>query len=238
MELAQWIWAAIALGSGLLFGEIAGRIVRASLSRTERRPALRESSGAIGSFVFWASTAVGLVVAIALLDTEVLHDLEDQLVDDLPRFLLAFLIVIAGYAVSVAVAATVGQSARKATGVRQRALERLLQIVIMVAAVAVALGQIGVDPTMLVILLAALLGAPCLAMALLSALGGREVASQLAAGRALRHQLRPGHRLHTCDVDGRIVALHPTSVELEDEGGRRLHVPNRQLLNEPFTTSA
>ncbi|MHB1137417.1 MAG: mechanosensitive ion channel domain-containing protein [Microthrixaceae bacterium] len=238
MELNQWIWAAIALGSGLLFGEIAGRILRAWLTRAERRPTLRESAGAIGSFVFWASTAVGLVVAIALLDTEVLHDLEDQLVDDLPRFLLAFLLVIAGYALSVAVAATVGQSARKATGVRQRALERLLQIVIMVAAIAIALGQIGVDPTMLVILLAGLLGVPCLSLALLSGLGGREVASQLAAGRALRHQLRTGDRLRTGSIEGRIVALHPTTVEVEGVDGARMHVPNRQLLGEPFSTRA
>lgn len=235
MELAQWIWAAIALGSGLLFGEIAGRILRASLSRAERRPGLREASGAIGSFVFWASTAVGLVIAIAILNTDVLHDLEEQLSDDLPKFLLAFLIVIAGYAISVAVAATVGQSARKATGVRQRSLERLLQIVIMIAAIAAALNQIGVDPTMLVILLAGLLGAPCLALALLSGLGGREVASQLAAGRALRHQLRTGRHLRSGEVEGRIVALHPTTVELEAADGSRVHLPNRQLLGAPFS---
>jgi small-conductance mechanosensitive channel len=234
MELAQWIWAAIALGSGLLFGEIAGRILRASLSRSDR-PAWRESSGPIGSFVFWASTAVGLVIAIAILNADALHDLGDQLGDDLPEFLLAFLIVIAGWAISVAVAATVGQSARKATGVRQRSLERLLQAVIMIGAIAAALSQIGVDPTMLVILLAGVLGAPCLALALLSGLGGREVASQLAAGRALRHQLRTGRLLRSGDVEGRIVALHPTTVELEAADGSRVHVPNRQLLGEPFS---
>ena len=235
MELAQWIWAAIAIGSGLLFGEIAGRILRASLARSERRPALREASGAIGSFVFWASTAIGLIVAIALLDADSLHELEDQLGNDLPNFLLAFVLVIAGYAVSVAVAATIGQSARKATGVRQRSLERLLQIVIMIAAVAAALSQIGVDSTMLVILLAGLLGAPCLALALLSGLGGREVAAQLAAGRALRHQLQAGRTLRSGDVEGRIIALHPTSVEIETSDGSRVHLPNRQLLGSPFS---
>lgn len=237
MELAQWIWAAIALGSGLLFGEIAGRIIRASLTHSERRPALREASGAIGSFVFWASTATGLVIAIALLDADSLHELGDRLNEDLPNFLIAFLLVIAGYAVSVAVAATVGQSARKATGVRQRSLELLLQIVIMVAAITAALSQIGVDSTMLIILLAALLGAPCLALALLSGLGGREVASQLAAGRALRHQLKSGRTLRSGDTEGRIVALHPTSVEIEAADGSRVHVPNRQLLASPFSIS-
>jgi hypothetical protein len=45
------------------------------------------------------------------------------------------------------------------------------------------------------------------------------VASQLAAGRALRHQLREGWTL-SCRADddavvGRIVELHPTSVEVE-----------------------
>ena len=119
MEHAEWIWAAVAFGSGLLFGEIAGR--HRSLRACRGVPAMPPArpAGAVGTFVFWTSTAVGLVVAIALIDSSVLEELGDRLADSLPRFLVAFLLLIGGYAVSVAVAAMIGQSARKATGVRQ-----------------------------------------------------------------------------------------------------------------------
>ena len=232
MEHAEWIWAAVAFGSGLLFGEIAGRLVRSAFAR--RDDVARDNAGAVGSFVFWASTALGLVVAIALIDREVLDDLGDRLSENLPRLLVAFLLLIGGYAVSVAVAAMVGQSARKATGVRQIGLERLLRIAIMTAAVVVALTELGVASSMLVVLLAVGIGAPALAVALLSAHGGRDVAGQIAAGRSLRHQLRPGMWLRTGGTEGTIVSLHPSVVELEQPDGVRVLVPNRTLLEQPF----
>jgi small-conductance mechanosensitive channel len=232
MEHAEWIWAAVAFGSGLLFGEIAGRIVRSALARRDDVP--RDTAGAVGSFVFWASTAVGLVVAIALIDRDVLDDLGERLSDNLPRLLVAFLLLIGGYAVSVAVAAMVGQSARKATGVRQVGLERLLRVAIMTAAVVIALTELGVASSMLVVLLAVGIGAPALAVAGLSALGGRDVAGQIAAGRSLRHQLRPGMWLRAGTTEGTIVSLHPSVVELELPDGARVLVPNRTLLEQPF----
>ena len=67
MEHAEWIWAAVAFGCGLLFGEIAGRIVRGAMAR--RGDAAREAASATGTFVFWASTAAGLLIAIALIDS-------------------------------------------------------------------------------------------------------------------------------------------------------------------------
>lgn len=232
MDNAQWIWAAVAFGSGVLFGEIAGRIVRGAMSR--RGPSARESASAWGTFVFWTSTAVGLVVAIALIDESVLQDLGDRLGDNLPHFLVAFLLLIGGYALSVAVAATIGQSARKATGVRQVGLERALRVVIMAAAVVVALTELGVDSSMLVVLLAVAVGAPALTLALLGALGGRDVAGHIAAGRSLRHQLHPGQVLHCDGERGVIVMVHPSTVELERGDGSRVHIPNGRLLASSF----
>lgn len=233
MQHTEWIWAAVAFGSGLLFGEIAGRIVRSAMSR--RGDAAREAAPSTGTFVFWASTAVGLVVAIALIDSTVLEDLGDRLADNLPRFLVAFLILIGGYAASVALAAMIGQSARKATGVRQVGLERMLRASIMAAAVVVALTEMGVDSTMLVVLLIVAIGAPALAVALLTAFGGREVAAQIAAGRSLRHQLRAGQQLSCEGVRGTIVVIHPSTVEVEQADGTRVLIPHRTLLAGPFT---
>ncbi|MGB3411375.1 MAG: mechanosensitive ion channel domain-containing protein [Microthrixaceae bacterium] len=237
MESTQWIFAAIALGCGLLFGELAGQMTRSTLQRSKRHPGLAEHGTMIGNVVFWASTAVGLLVATAVLDLDTLQRFETQLVDDLPQFLLAFVWLIIGYAAAVAISAMVGQSARKATGVRQPGLERALQVTIMVGALAAAMTQAGIGSEMLILIVGIALGAPCLAMALLSGLGGREVASELAAGRALRHHLRPGSSICTGEVSGRIVAVHTTTVELESANGSRVHIPNRKLLSEGFSVN-
>ncbi len=233
MEHSEWIWAIVAFGSGLLFGEIAGRIVRGAMGR--RGDAAREAASAAGTFVFWASTAVGLVVATALIDSTVLDDLGDRLATNLPHFLVAFLLLIGGYALSVAIAAMIGQSARKATGVRQIGLERILRIAIMAAAVVVALTELGVDSTMLVVLLAVVVGTPAIALALLSAHGGSAVATHIAAGRSLRHQLRPGQVLTFEGERGTILVLHPSTVEIERADGARILIPNARLLDAPFS---
>ncbi len=236
MEHSEWIWAAVAFGSGLLFGEIAGRLVRGAMARRGDGPGA--AAAAVGTFVFWTSTAVGLLIATALIDSSVLDDLGGRLSDNIAHLLVAFLLLIGGYAVSIAVSAMVGQSARKATGVRQIALERLLRTVIMAFAVVVALTELGVDPSVLVVLLAVAVGAPAFTMALLTAFGAREVASQIAAGRALRHQLEPGQTL-TCDGEsGQILALHPATVEIERDDGTRVLLSHSRLLHGPVTIAA
>ena len=237
MDSLEWIWAAIAVGGGLLAGEIAGRLARRVVEGRDGGAARRELAGVVGTFMFWLATGTGLVFAIQIVDPEVLEDLRDKLTDTVPSVGVAALVLIGGWAVSIAMAAMVGQSARKATGVRQPGLERVLQLGIMGVAVVVALAALGVQASLIVVPLAVVIGAPALAFALLSGLGGREVASQLAAGRTLRHQLREGRELRCGEVRGRILALHATTVEVECADGTRAHIPNRCMLEQPFTVS-
>lgn len=233
MENSEWIWAAVAFGSGLLFGEIAGRLIRGAMAR--RGDGARDAAPAVGTFVFWGSTAVGLLVATAIIDSRVLEDLGSRLSDNVAHLLVAFLLLIGGYAASIAVAAMVGQSARKATGIRQVALERLLRIVIMAFAVVVALTELGVDSSVLVVLLAVTVGAPALTLALITAFGSRDVASQIAAGRALRHQLHAGQFIRCGDEMGTVVAMHPATVEIERSDGTRVLIAHSILLREPVS---
>lgn len=237
MDSLEWIWAAIAVGGGLLAGEIAGRLARRVVQGRDRGAARRELAGVVGTFMFWLATGTGLVFAIQIVDADVLDDLRDKLSETVPSVGVAALVLIGGWAVSIALAAMVGQSARKATGVRQPGLERVLQLSIMGGAVVVALAALGVRASLIVVPLAVVIGAPALAFALLSGLGGREVASQLAAGRTLRHQLREGRTLCCGEVRGRIVALHATTVEVECSDGSRAHIPNRCMLEQPFSIS-
>ncbi len=233
MDDVAWIWAAVAVGSGLLFGEIAGRLARTTMRR--RSAGSPSTAERVASLIFWISTAVGLVLAVAIADEAALDDLGDRLGESIPRLLIAVVVVIGGYVVSIALAAAVGQSARSATGVRQRTLERTLQAAVVAASVVVVLAELGVDGPVLVVLVAVAVGAPAFTLALLSVLGGRDVAQQIAAGRALRHRVIPGSELRLGDVAGIVVALHPTSVELEDGDGRRILVPNSSLIDGPVT---
>jgi len=236
----NWIWATVAACSGLLIGELGGRLVRAARGGPERSASVRATARSVGSLVFWAFTAVGLVVAVGLLDVDALQKMGDTISSTLPNVLLAFVMVIIGYAVAIAVSAAVGQSARRASGVRQENLERALRILITLIALLLALHQVGVSDGMVAALVVITVTVPAVAMALLSSLGGREVAAQLAAGRALRIQLREGwvlscESLNGSPLSGRIIQVHPTTVEIEAADGSRQHIPHAYLLEQPFS---
>ena len=234
------IWALVAACSGLLLGELGGRLVRAARGGPDRSPNVRATAKTVGSVVFWAFTAVGLIIAVGVLDRDALEEIGDTIGEALPDLLLAFVMVIIGYAVAVGVSAAVGQSARRASGVRQENVERVLRILIMVIAVLLALHQAGVGEGMIAVLVVIVLAVPAVSAALLSAFGGRDVAAQLAAGRALRAQLREGRHL-SCEsaegqeLSGTIVRVHPTTVEIESADGGRHHVPHAYLLERPFS---
>ena len=239
MTVDHWIFSAVALVAGLLLGELAGRLARAAMSREHRSAEVREMARPVGAALFWAGTAAGLIVAVAAATPETLERLPETSLDAIPGFLTAALFVIAGHALSIAVAALVGQSVLRATGVRHRGLERSLRLTVMAAAIVLALGQLGVDTMVLVIVLAALLGAPALAIALLTGFGGREVASNLAAGRALRGQLDVDRYLvvpspTSPPIRGVIVAIHAVTVEVLTDDMATVHIPLRELLERPF----
>lgn len=233
----QWIIAFVVFASGLLLGEIAGRIVRSSMSRPERSPQARELARPVGSFLFWSSTTTGLILAVASWSPSTLQNVPNTAVDHLPNIVVACLFLIGGYALSLGLSAMVGQSALRASGTRHRGLERALRIGVVTASAALALSQLGVDTTILALVLVTLLAAPALAIALLTASGGRDVAANLSAGRALRSQLQVGRHLSSDAGSGLITAVHPVTVELLGDTGDEVHVPLRLLLEQPFVVT-
>lgn len=231
----HWFLAIIATPAGLLIGEIGGRIVRSTMSRPDRSPEIREMARPVATFLFWGATAAGVVAGLLAASPSSLRDLPRETFGMLPRILLAVVLVLAGYAVGIGLAAAIGQSALRASGVRHRGLERLLRGAVMAAFAVAALSQLGVNTTILVVVLAAATGTPALALALLTAHGGRDVAANLAAGRALRGRFEVDDRIEWRTVTGTITDVTATSLEVTAEDGAVTHVPLALLASEPFS---
>ena len=81
------------------------------------------------------------------------------------------------------------------------------------------------------------IGGPCLAVVLLTALGGRQVRHDLAAGHRARSHVKAGFHLTCGDIEGLIVAVHPVSVEVETTDGRRGHLPFHLLIESPYSVA-
>ena len=100
--------------------------------------------------------------------------------------------------------------------------------VITAFAAILAASQLGIDTTVINIVVAGGIFGLALAFSLVVGMGSRPVATEIASGRAVRRMIAPGDLVRTPELSGTVVTLHPTAAELEIDGEFQL-VPYTEL---------
>lgn len=231
----RWVVAIGAVAIGIMAGLAGAGLLHRVLTRGRRDdPVYRDSARAMAISCFIFFTAAGIVVAISVLNRDSFEDVPSRLVDVLPRYLTAGLIVIAGRAIALAAGSVVNESLSASSARARSQAATGVRALITAAAIVIALAQVGVNTTLLQITGGALLFGLAAAAALLVGFGGRGVASEVAAGRYLVRLLRPGDRVEIVLPDGvvagTVVALHPATLEVREDGGASRHLANSSVL--------
>jgi len=234
----DWIAFGVFVLVGFLVGALLANLVRRLIDREGRADQVRQVAGQISRLVFWLAVVAGLLAGVRFVNPGAVEDIPDSLITYLPRAIVAAVFLILGQIVGELAGTAVGQAAQRANGRPQPVVERVVKSTIFGLFAIMALAQLGIDNTLIYIIAASVFGGLMLSIALLTGLGGREVASQIAAGRALKSQLIVGGRVANEDVSGTIVQLHATTVQLQLDDGSFLHLPYDSLFGQPFTVSA
>ena len=211
----------IALGlaiGGLVLGSIVAPITRKWMT-SRPQEAIRESAKSAGSFVFGLSCALGLIGALGVASPDSLKPLPGDLAKFLPRAVVAGLLIIGGRIAAGIVITAVGRAMLRATGRQPKGLLRTVELAIIALVSLIAAGQLGIDTTILNILVAAIAFGSALAIALLIGTGGRDISSEIAAGRAIARYLAVGDRVTVGEIDGTIAAMQPTVVVVATANG-------------------
>ena len=232
----HWLIAAIAIGVCLTVGVVGGAWLRRYLQRETNRTSIREIAAPASLFLFWLATATGVVVATATLSPDTLKPLPSQILNWLPNVIAAGLVLLVGYAVAAAASRSIARAFERATGNRSRLAERTLRAAIIAGAIVLALGQLGIETTILIVLTAGVVFSTALAAALLAGLGGREVAQSIAAGRALSSHLQEGQRIRLGTDTYTIVELRPATAVLQSNALELLIITYTTLFDTPFHT--
>lgn len=224
-----WIYAIGAVLVGLLSGVVGAALVRRIILKgREDRPEMHDAARATATFLFLFFTALGVIVAIGFTEPDTLEPIPADLVRKSPRILAAGLILIAGRAIAFALGGMIRSAFEGSTPRIQAQIGATARFVVYAVALVLALSQLGVDTTILSILAGAVTFGLAGAFALLVGLGGREMGGELAAGRHLSRIVAVGDRVEVDGIAGRIVALHPASVEIELDGAS-VHMANTRL---------
>ncbi len=220
MDSTWWLAGGLVLG-GLLLGSVTAVVARRLLERPSRRQAVRQAARPAASLLFWVFLSAGLIAAVASSSPDTLRPIPSDVLAWLPRAAVAGLILIAGFVLAGAVSAAIGRVANRASGRRQPMLESASRTIVISAAGVLALTQLGVDTTILNILIAAVAFGVAAALAGIAVLGGRDIAAAVAAGRSVVEHLDVGDRVTIGGFTGVVERLTATHAVLNLDNGDR-----------------
>ena len=227
----EWLWAGIAIVGGFIVGASASKVVRRVLEKRGGNSAQFASAGA--SLTFSLLLVAGLLVALGFVEPDSLDKLRADTIDYLPRVLSALIVVILGGVAGTIVSTAARESIGRSMGRLGDQIPPALKMIITAFAVILAAAQLGIDTTVVNIAIAGAVGGPALAFALVVAFGSRPVAIEIARGRALRRMVATGDTITSGDLSGKVVAMHPTAIEIDTDGLVTL-VPNSEVADSGF----
>lgn len=228
----DWIAAGISVSAGLLLATLLGRLTQSWLSRDRRSSQVREIAAPLGSLVFSVVLIIGLMTALGFVNREALDRIPDDLVDYLPSFLSGLIVLIGANVVAQLAKTAMARALAGLPGPAAAAtIPNTTRMVILVFGAILAAAQLGVDTTVINIVVAAVMFSLALAAALMIGLGSRGVTTEVAAGRAVRRMITVGDTVSIGQVHGTVAMLSSTSVEI-DTGDDLVLVPNSQLLGD------
>ena len=216
---AGWI---VALLLRLLVRRVVARIERVVRKRTggeetrEQQVASRLASG----LVFWLTMLLFIAAAIEQLGLRFVGEGLAAIAIYLPAVLGAVLIVLAAFLFGDFVKRGVASAARASGLSYSELLGELAKVVLFVIAAVLALDQLGVDSTILVVLSATLFAGLIGGATLAFGLGARTTVSNILASHYLQQVYQIGQKVRIEGITGRIVEIHPTSVVLDTADGR------------------
>lgn len=228
---------------GLLVARVVGRLARRALRKVgvdelaERwgvhavlaRGGLPGSlSHAIGRTLRIIITVVVVFAALSLLGLSALSDTLNEVVLFLPRLLAAIALAIAGLIVGGLARERIDRLAGQMD--LSGPLGGVAQATVLMVFGVLALAQLGVPTTVLVMVLAIGIGAAGLTVALAFGLGGRDVARQISAGRYLAGDFRIGQRIAFEGVEEDIVAMSGAAAVIKTDAGESVRIPHHLLL--------
>lgn len=172
--------------------------------------------------VFWVVMLFFILAAAEVLELEVISGLLTGVTTYLPRLLAGLLILFIGLWFGEATRAVLVRTSNRAGIEQGEVLGRLGQILVLLVVFSIAAGQIGIDNTVLVALVATLFGVLLGALALAFALGAKTTIANMLAAQTVAQTYHPGDSIRIGELEGKVLRITRTSLILETAQGQAL----------------
>lgn len=219
--LVGWL---LARGARALILRLGGAYDRLSTRlgwqrQTHRLPMQHSPADLLSWVLYWLVLLFALTVAADILGMPGLATWLGKLLSVLPSLFGAGAIFLVGYLLaSIVRDAVIGASATRRRA-RDVLLARLLHGLVLAVTTVIALGHLGLDVSLLALLIVVAFAALAGAVGLAFGLGARDTVGNMVAAHYLRRIYRVGARVRLGDTQGELVDFTPTAVLLETDEG-------------------
>jgi small-conductance mechanosensitive channel len=202
------------------------RVARTSAidSRIQQSQTYQSAPAVVGAIVYFMVLIFFFAAAIEALGLPTISNVLSLVTAYLPRVLAAAMIVFiglwAGDFVNTLMQRTSGLKNLDYAPLAGRAMQVLIGIVFLI----IAVGQLGIDSTVLIITLAIIFASTFGAAALAFGLGARTTVGNIIAARYVKRGYRLGDTVRIGDLEGQVTEITDTAVMLDSTDGR-LMVP-------------
>lgn len=204
-----------------------------SKSPADAKVLTQRAADAVAAVVFWSVMLSFVAAALRSLGWPAVEAWTEAFLAYLPEVVAAALIVLAGF-IGGTLARHIIEPAAASVGVAfSGVLGRMSQAGIIVTALIIGMGHIGIDVSFLIQLTTVLVGAMLAGLALALSLGTRAHLSNLVGMRYARKHYRVGERVRIGQLEGRIVSIVDGYLFLETNEGD-VSVPGSYFSKEPF----
>jgi len=240
LVLVGWVvaWMSRAVVVRLL-GAVLGLLSRqpavgSALQRSRLGPGF---AALIGRVVYWFVLTLFVAAAIERLELTIAASLVSAFAAFLPRVLVGLVIVFVGI-VAGQVAFPAVQRAAAAAGLPQATLlARSVQVILIFFGIVTGADHVGIQSTLLTVVIATAVGAVLGGATLAFGLGSRTVVSNIVAVFYLLKTYRVGQVVRIGEIEGPIVEITETGVLIASAEGRVL-VPGSRFSHDTSTLVA
>ena len=196
---------------------------------------LRSVPSIVGLILFWLLMCVALMAGFNVLELEGVSDAMQQVVNFIPKILVATMVVVIGLLVASFLRGVVATSADRVGVSYAEYLANGCYYLLAGITFLTAASHLGLGLELLNQLILIAFGGLALGFALSFGLGGRDVMAGILSGYYVRQRFAAGDSVKVGDMDGTIrdVGAVSTTIETEENGVMHRHsVPNTVVLRE------
>jgi small-conductance mechanosensitive channel len=190
----------------------------------------------IGEILFWLTILFFIVAAADILELNIFVKWLSELVEYFPSLVAGALIILAGLIIGSLARDLVEAAATTARISQSQLLGKTVYVTILTLAIMIGINQIGIDTTLLLVMVTTILAMTLGGLALAFAMGSRNHVANIIAARELRHHYRPGDTVHISEITGKIIDITGSKI-IVDSGTEKVMIPAR-LFDKEISTLA